>query len=174
MIDSGCTLISQHADSMGAPTACEERNIPNVSYNGTTGKSTFVIASRINWTPYFEYMLDCVIKGEDIKADYVGTVEDGSVVVTAVGPAAAQGTQAKIDAVAAELKAGTRKVFDCSKFTVKGATLTEYLADVVDDGTFTGETNVIKTEGGITYFAESEFRSAPYFDIIIDGISVVD
>ena len=31
--------------------------------------------------------------------------------------------------------------------------------------------NVIKTENGKTYFAESEFRSAPYFDILIDGIT---
>ena len=67
---------------------------------------------------------------------------------------------------------GEIKVFDCSTFTYKGAPLTEYLADVIDDGTFTGETNVIKTEGGVTYFAESFFRSAPYFDLIIDGITV--
>ena len=173
LIASGCKLISQHADSMGAPTACENAGIPNVAYNGTTGKTgTFIIASRINWVPYFEYMLDCVIKGEDIDADYTGTLDTGSVVITELGTAAAAGTQAKLDAVKAELKAGTLKVFDCSKFTVKGAHLTSYLADVDDAGDFVPETEVIKTEGGITYFAESEFRSAPYFDIIIDGITI--
>ena len=173
LIASGCKLISQHADSMGAPTACENAGIPNVAYNGTTGKTgTFIIASRINWVPYFEYMLDCVIKGEDIDADYTGTIDTGSVVITELGTAAAAGTQAKLDAVKAELKAGTLKVFDCSKFTVKGAHLTSYLADVDDAGDFVPETEVIKTESGITYFAESEFRSAPYIDIIIDGITI--
>ena len=173
LIASGCKLISQHADSMGAPTACENAGIPNVAYNGTTGKTnTFIIASRINWVPYFEYMLDCVIKGEDIKTDYTGSIETNSVVITELGAAAAAGTQEKLDEVKAQFANGTLKVFDCSKFTVKGEHLTTYLADVDDAGDFVPETDVIKTENGITYFAESEFRSAPYFNIIIDGITI--
>ena len=195
LIDAGCKLISQHADSMGAPTACENAGIPNVAYNGTTGKTgTFVIASKINWVPYFEYMLDCVINGEDIVEDYIGTIASNSVQVTVLGDAAAEGTQAYLDAVKAQLQAGTIKVFDCSKFTVKNAKadtsefskagsitmdaeghLTAYMADVDSDANYTPDTNVIKTDAnGITYFAESDkdFRSAPYFDIIIDGITI--
>ncbi len=174
LIANGCKLISQHADSMGAPTACENENIPNVAYNGTTGKAnTFVIASRINWVPYFEYMLDCVINGDDIKEDYTGSIATGSVQITVLGTAAAAGTQAKLDAVKAQFEAGTLKVFDCSKFTVNnGQTLTTYKADVDTDKDYTPDTEVIKTENGVTYFAESEFRSAPYFDIIIDGITI--
>ena len=173
LIAAGCKLISQHADSMGAPTACENANVPNVAYNGATGKNTFVIASRIDWVPYFEYMLDCVKEGKDIATDWTGTLENGAVKITAVGAAAAAGTQAKLDAVAAELKAGTVKVFDCANFTVDGQHLTEYLADVDDMGDFVPETNVIKTENGVTFFDESAFRSAPYFDIRIDGITEV-
>ena len=192
LIEAGCTLISQHADSMGAPTACENAGVPNVAYNGTTGKTnTFIIASKINWVPYFEYMLDCVIQGKDIDTDYTGTIASKSVEITALGTAAAAGTQAKLDAVKAELAAGTLKVFDCSKFTVKNAKadtsdfskasyitmdadghLTAYNADVDSDAAFAGDTNVIKTENGVTYFAESAFRSAPYFDIVIDGITI--
>ena len=186
LIDAGCKLISQHADSMGAPNACESRNIPNVSYNGTTGKNTFVIASKIDWQPYFEYAIDCAMNGKKIEADYTGTIETGSVKMTVLGAAAAAGTQEKLDAALSG-----KKVFDCSTFTVNNAKadtsafskaayittdaeghLTAYNADVIDDGTYVGETNVIKTAGGITYFAESEFRSAPYFDIIIDGITI--
>ncbi len=174
LIAAGCTLISQHADSMGAPTACENAGIPNVAYNGTTGKeNTFIIASKINWVPYFEYMLDCVIKGEDIVADYTGTIATESVQITVLGNAAAAGTQAKLDEVKAQLNAGTLKVFDCSKFTVGGANLTTYKADVDDAGDFVPETEVIKTENGVTYFAESVYRSAPYFDLRIDGITEV-
>ena len=173
LIGAGCKLISQHADSMGAPTACENAGVPNVAYNGTTGKNTFVIASRIDWVPYFEYMLDCVMNGEDIKADWTGTLANGAVKITALGDAAAKGTQEKLDEVAAKLKDGTLKVFDCSTFTVKGATLTEYLADVDDAGDFVPETNVIKNENGVTFFDESAYRSAPYFDIRIDGITEI-
>ena len=172
LIANGAKLVSGHADSYGVPTACKIANIPNVFYNGTTEEDTFVIASKINWQPYFEHMLDGVMNNKEIAKDYCGTLANGSVQITALGPAAAEGTQAVLDAVKAKLIAGEIKVFDCSTFTVNGAPLTEYLADVVDDGTFTGETNVIKTENGITYFAESEFRSFPYFDLIIDGITV--
>ena len=192
LIADGCKLVSQHADSMGAPTACETAGIPNVAYNGTTGKTeTFIIASKINWVPYFEYMLDCVINGKDIVTDYTGTLATESVQITVLGEAAAEGTQARLDAVKAQLMDGSLKVFDCSKFTVKNAKadtslyskadsitmdadghLTSYLADVDSDENYTPDTNVIKTEGGVTYFAESDFRSAPYFDIIIDGITI--
>ena len=174
LIDAGCKLISQHADSMGAPTACEERNIPNVSYNGSTGTSTFVIASKINWVPYFETCIKAVKNGTAIPADYTGTIETGSVEITALGNAAAIDTQTKLDEVKAELVAGTRKVFDCSTFTVGGAAVTEYIADVDDAGDYVPETNVVKTVDGITYIAESEYRSAPYFAAIIDGITVVE
>ena len=192
LIASGCKLISQHADSMGAPTACENAGIPNVAYNGTTGKTnTFIIASRINWVPYFEYMLDCVINGKDIMTDYTGSIETGSVVITELGQAAAAGTQAKLDEVKAKLLDGSLKVFDTANFTVKNAKadtsdfskaayitmdengkLTSYIADVDDAGDYVPETEVIKTENDITYFAESEYRSAPYFDIVIDGITI--
>ena len=119
-------------------------------------------------------MLDCVKNGQDIATDWTGTLANGAVKVTAVGPAAAAGTQAKLDEVAAKLNDGSLKVFDCSTFTVNNEHLTEYLADVDDAGDFIPETNVIKTENGVTFFDESAFRSAPYFDIIIDGITVVE
>lgn len=173
LIKAGCKLISQHADSMGAPTACENAGVPNVAYNGETGKNTFIIASRIDWVPYFEYMLDCVMNGKDIAVDWTGTLANGAVKVTALGKAAAEGTQAKLDEVSAKLKNGSLKVFDCSTFTVGGEHLTEYLADVDDAGDFVPETNVIKTENGVTFFDESANRSAPYFDIRIDGITEV-
>ncbi len=191
LIDAGCKLISQHADSMGAPTACENAGIPNVAYNVATGTNTFVIASRIDWVPYFEYMLDCVINGEDISADWTGNLANGAVKVTVLGAAAAEGTQAVLDDVATQLKNGTLKVFDCSKFTVRNAKadtsdfskagaitmdengrLTAYNADVDDAGDYKGDTNVIKTENGVTFFDESTGRSAPYFDIVIDGITI--
>ena len=168
-----CVLISQHADSMGAPSACEERNVPNVSYNGSTVAAcpnTFIISSKIDWTPYVKLICEKTMegKGNEIPTDYVGTIGTGSVAVTAIGNnAPAEGTQATLDAVKAELVAGTRKVFDTNNFTVGGEKLTTYKADVDDFGDYAPDTEVV-SDG---YFHESEYRSAPYFNIIIDGIT---
>ena len=167
-----CVLISQHADSLGAPTACEFAGVPNVSYNGSTysaGETTFIISSAINWAPYFQYIIETVVKGEAIAPDWCGTIATNSVVLSGVNQdVAAEGTIEKINEAIKALEAGTLHVFDTASFTVDGKTLTEYLADV--DGDYTGETNVIH-DG---YFDESnavDFRSAPYFDIIIDGVT---
>lgn len=167
-----CVLISQHADSLGAPTACELAGVPNVSYNGSTysaGETTFIISSSINWAPYFQYIIETVAKGEKIAPDWCGTIATNSVVLSGVNQdVAAEGTIEKINEAIKALEAGTLHVFDTANFTVDGKTLTEYLADV--DGDYTGETNVIH-DG---YFDESnavDFRSAPYFDIIIDGVT---
>ena len=170
LIGNGAALISQHADSMGAPSACEDAGVPNVSYNGNTAAEcpdTYIISSRINWVPYFEYMIDCVMNGDEIDKDWTGTLENGAVALTEVGAAAAEGTQAKIDEVKAKLISGDLKVFDCSKFTVGGEHLTEYMADVDTDKNYEKDTQVI--ENGV--FMESKYRSAPYFDVRIDGIT---
>lgn len=177
LINAGADLISQHADSMGAPTACESAGIPNISYNGSTVDAcpnTFIVASKIDWAPYFEYLVNQTIAGEAIDTDWTGTIETGSVVLTDVNEAAAaEGTVAKIEEVKAELLAGTRKVFDTATegfITVNGEPVTTYLADVDTDAAFTPDTEAV-ADG---YFHESEYRSAPYFDLTIDGIELLN
>ena len=174
LIANGCKLISQHADSMGAPTACETAGVPNVSYNGSTVAAcpnTFIVSSRINWAPYYEFVVNAVVNGEEIPADWTGTIATGSVLLTEVNEAAAAaGTAEAIEAAKAQLVAGELHVFDTATFTVGGETLTSYLADVDTDAAYEADTEVI-SDG---YFHESEFRSAPYFDLQIDGITLLD
>ncbi len=177
LIAAGCDLISQHADSMGAPSACEDAGIPNVSYNGSTVANcpnTFIVASRINWAPYFEYIVNQKAKGEAIATDWTGTIATGSVVLTEINEkAAAAGTAEKIAEVQAALEAGTLHVFDTAAenfITVGGNALTSYTADVDTDEAFTPDTEVV-SDG---YFHESEYRSAPYFDVQIDGIELLN
>ncbi len=174
LIANGCKLISQHADSMGAPTACETAGVPNVSYNGSTVAAcpnTFIVSSRIDWTPYFKYMIKCVQDGKEIDADWTGTIETGSVVLTDINEkAAAAGTAEKLADVKAKLLDGSIKVFDTANWTVKGEKLASYKADVDTDANFEKDTEVI--ENGVFY--ESKFRSAPYFDLEIDGITLLD
>ena len=174
LINNGCVLISQHADSMGAPTACEEKKVPNVSYNGSTasvGPNTFIVSSKIDWSHYYMYIIKSVCQGTAIEADWCGDATVGSVVLTGINEkAAAAGTLAKLQEVAAKLKNGEIHVFDTDTFTVGGVKLDSYLADVDDMGDYQKETEVI-SDG---YFHESEYRSAPYFDIQIDGITLLN
>ena len=159
------------ADSLGAPTACQKAGVPNVSYNGSTysaGKDTWLVSSAINWAPYFQYIIEQTVKGEDIVTDWTGTIANNAVVLSGLNQdVVAKGTKEAVEAAIAKFEAGTLKVFATNTFTVEGEKLTSYLADVDDFGDREKETEVI-SDG---YFHESDKRSAPYFDIIIDGIT---
>lgn len=180
LIGRGCKLISQHADSMGAPNACEKAGVPNVSYNGSTAEAcpkTFIVSSRINWAPYYKYLAEQMqnAKGDVSKAnvakDWTGTLATGSVELTAFGKAAAAGTAEKVAEIKAKLEKGELHVFDTNNFTVNGKQLSaDHKADVDTDAAFTPDTIVV--ENGV--FFESKYRSAPYFDVKIDGITIID
>ena len=174
LIKNGCKLISQHADSMGAPTACETTGVPDVSYNGSTEAAcpnTYLISSRIDWAPYYEYAIKAAMNGEAIDADWTGTLATGSVVLTDLNEnVAAEGTAEAIADATAKLESGELHVFDCSTFTVDGQPVTSYMADVDTDPDYTPDTEVVQ-DG---YLAESTARSAPYFQLMIDGIDLLD
>jgi len=174
LIARDCKLISQHADSMGAPSACENAGVPNVSYNGSTYDScpeTFIVSSRIDWAPYFNYIIKCVNTGEDIKADWCGGIAEGSIVLTGINQdAAAEGTVKELEKVVNDLKDGKVKVFDTATFKVGKKDVSSYKADVDTDANYTADTEVV-ADG---YFHESEYRSAPYFDLRIDNITLLN
>ena len=174
LLSNNCVLISQHADSMGAPTACENAGVPNVSYNGSTQSAcpnTFIVSSRIDWSPYFKYIINNAKNGETIADDWCEGFEGGAVAPTEVNEAvAAEGTQAAIDEAKAKLISGELNVFDTNNFTVEGKKLESYIADVDTDAAYEKDTEAI-SDG---YFHESEYRSAPYFDIQIDGITLLN
>ena len=174
LINDKCVVISEHADSMGAPTEFQKNGIPFVFYNGSAAEAcpdTYIVASRINWEPYFEFIINAVANGEEIPADYTGTLSNGSVVLAELNEAAAApGTKEAIEEATAKLISGELKVFDAATFTKDGAALESYQADVDTDPAYTPDTEVI-ADG---YFHESEYRSAPYFDLQIDGITLLD
>ena len=174
LIADNCKLISQHADSMGAPTACETAGVPNVSYNGSTVDAcpnTFIVSSRIDWAPYYVYAITAAMNGEAIDADWTGTLATGSVVLTDVNEAvAAAGTVEKLAEVKAALEDGSVHVFDTATFTVDGAVVDSFMADIDTDPAYTPDTEVV-SDG---YVHESEYRSAPYFTLRIDGITLLD
>lgn len=171
LIGRGAKLLSQHADSYGAPNACQEAGIPNVSYNGSTLEqcpTTFLVSSKINWQPYYEHVIDCLLNKKTLEKDYVGTFETGSVQLTEFSPNCAEGTKEYVENVKAQLLAGTKHVFDTSTFTVGGAAPSEENCAPNKEYTFNYPAGTKFIEGG--YYHESDYRSAPSFDVRIDGI----
>ena len=172
LIMDGCVLISQHSTSSGVPDACKAAGVPNVPFGDAPSAGydgTFLIASDIDWSPVMLDFARRAAEGSTLPTDYTGNLATGEIVLTDVNPAvAAPGTDEALRDAADRIRAGTLRVFDTATFTVDGQTLTSYLADVDDEGDFAPDTEVV-SDG---YFHESEYRSAPYFDLIIDGIEV--
>ncbi len=175
LIKSGCVLLSQHSDTVGAPMACENAGVPDISYNGSTkavAPNTYLVSSKINWTPFLEYAISSVINGEEFDTDWTGTLNDGAIILTEYGDNVAEGTAEAVDDASAKLESGEIHVFDTSAFTVNGKKITSYMADVDSDPNRVGDHEAI-VDG---YFNESGegLRSAPFFDLMIDGISLLD
>ena len=177
LIAGGAVLISQHADSYGAPTACEEAKVPNVTYNGSTASvapETFMVSSRINWSPFYEFVVNAVKEAEspekaNIPANWCGGFKERSVELSELGKNVAPGTAEKVAEVKAKLENGSLKVFDTSKFTVKGEAPSEANMAPSKQWTFDYPDGTEFIKGG--YYHESEYRSAPSFDVLIDGIN---
>lgn len=165
-----CVLISQHADTTGAPTACEENGVPIVGYNISmiaTAPTTALTSASNNWGSYYTYAVDCIIKGEEIATDWCQGYADGAVCITELNEAVcAEGTAEKVAEVEAAIKDGTLHVFDTSTFTVGGETLEDLIANNPDYAKYADYVS----DG---YFHESELASAPAFDLIIDGIVAI-
>ncbi len=174
LINRGCKLISQHADSMGAPTACETAGVPNVSYNGSTVAAcpnTFIVSSSVNWVPYFTYMIESVMNGTEIAVDWCKGIAEDAVVLSELNEKViAPGTAEKLEEAKAKLISGELHVFDTSTFTVEGKVVESFMADVDTDPDYTPDTEVV-SDG---YFHESEKRAAPYFTLNVDGITLLN
>ncbi len=160
LISQGCKLISQHADTTGAPTACQAQGVPCVGYNVSmisVAPDSALTSAAVVWAPYYNYAVNCLINGEEIATDWCKGFSEGATEIKELNEkVVAAGTAEKVAEVEAALKDGTLHVFDCSTFTVDGKTLTDADSQYIWDG----------------YFHESELASAPSFDFIIDGISI--
>lgn len=167
LIADGCVLISQHADTTGAATACEAAGVPIVGYNVSmiaTAPKTALTSASINWGPYYTYAVKSVIDGKAIDTDWCQGYKEGADCITELNKdVVAKGTEEKVKEVESVIKDGSIHVFDTSKFTVNGSSLEDLIksndeykkyADLVSNG----------------YYHESEKTSAPSFDIKIDGI----
>lgn len=170
LIDDGCVLISQHADTTGAPSACETKGVPCVGYNVdmiSVAPNSALTSASIDWAPYYTYAVECVMNGDAIETDWCQGYAEGAVRITDLNDAAiAEGTADKVAEVEAALKDGSLHVFDTANMTVNGSSLEDLIAQGGDYEKYAAYVS----DG---YYHESELASAPAFDLIIDGITSV-
>lgn len=173
LISDGCVLISQHADTTGAPAACEKAGVYCVGYNIDmipTAPNEALTSASINWGPYYTYAVRCLIDGAPIATDWCQGFNDGAVKITALNDAiVAEGTEEKVKEAEDGISNGTLHVFDTSTFTVGGKSLEDQIADGGDYAKYADYVS----DG---YFHESdaaEHGCSPAFDIIIDGIDSI-
>ncbi|MFA9464950.1 MAG: BMP family ABC transporter substrate-binding protein [Velocimicrobium sp.] len=169
LMADGCVLISQHADTTGAATACEAKKVPLVGYNvdmTSTAPDSALTSASINWAPYYTYAVQCVISGEAIDTDWSRGYEEGADCITALNEnIVAEGTADKVTEVETAIKDGSLHVFDTATFTVAGSTIEDLISSDPDNY---GKYADYVSDG---YFHESELASAPAFDLKIDGIT---
>ena len=175
LMSQGCVIIGQHADSTGAPTAVQTKYEAGALYHFSVGYNVSMLdvapdvaltSATNNWAVYYTELFTKIFAGEKPDTNWSKGYADDAVAITALGTACAEGTADYVENVINSLKDGSLKVFDCSKFTVDGAHITTYT------GAYgMNEAECLKTENGVTFFDESTLRSAPYFDIRIDGIT---
>lgn len=166
LIDDGCVLISQHADTTGAPTACETAGVPCVGYNidmTSVAPNEALTSASMDWGVYYTYAVQCMLDGTAIDTDWCKGFSEGADKITPLNEkVVAEGTDEKVKEVEDALADGSLHVFDTSTFTVDGKELTTYKKD--------GSDTEYISDG---YFHESEYGSAPAFDIAIDGITSI-
>ncbi len=175
LVSAGSIILSQHADSTGAPAACEAllnagTTVYCVGYNVdmlSVAPNAALTSAQNDWSVYYTYAFNQILKGEEIATDWAQGYNEGAVMISKLGASVAPGTDAKVAEVEAALTAGTLNVFDTAKFTAEGKTVTSYLA-IDTDGDWAGDTGEAIKDG---VFHESTLRSAPYFGIRIDGIT---
>ena len=182
----GCVIIGQHADSTGAPSAVQAQKdagsvVYSVGYNIdmlSVAPTAALTSAQNNWSVLYRDTLEKFINGEEVPVDFAVGASEDAVMISALGPECAEGTQEAVDAAWAGIKDGSLKVFDTSKFTCQPATDGSYQVDenghvtsafgLDSDGDFVNDTGEAIVDGA---FQESVLRSAPYFSLRIDGIT---
>ena len=184
LIANGCVIIGQHADSTGAPAATQKLHDDgkicySVGYNIDmleTAPTAALTSATNNWAVYYKHAIATVMGGGDLEQDWSAGYNDDAVGITELGESCAEGTADYVADIEGKLKDGSLQVFDTSTFTVGGEEVTSAPVDLsfmdytTDPATvvYQGETVEAIVDG---HFAESTFRSAPYFTLRIDGIT---
>lgn len=128
LIADGCVILSQHSDTAGPATACEQTDtsIPVylVGYNQSMAElapTTYLTGSKINWTPYIEQAVQAVLEQKKIEEVVTGNVNGQDIgagfdenwvqMLELNEVVAAPGTKEKLDEAVSQLKKKQMVVF---------------------------------------------------------------
>lgn len=158
LIDSGCDVISHHADSTAGATTCEENGVFFIPYNsdmGAVAKDAVLTSVRWDTSGYLIMAVQAVMDGktEEIPVDYTGTLEDGMVYLGEINydlldSDTAAAVKVAVDSDSEAFRTGEKNVFVGPLYNQEGEQLLE--ADEV--------------------FVEPQ--SAPSFGEILQGIDI--
>ena len=167
LIAAKCVLISQHADTTGAPSACQAHGVPCVGYNvdmTAVAPDSALTSAAMNWGAFYTLSAKAVMNGQGFDVEWSKGYEEGAVYITKINSkVATSDAQAKTEAAEKAIKAGTLKVFNTKSFTVTGKSIEDLIKA---GGDFAKYSNYIK-DGA---FNEQNGFAAPAFDLRIDGI----
>lgn len=193
LIRSGCVLIAQHGNSDSAAETIEKawksgRHVYYIGYseNASEVAPDATLTSAVShWNVYYTKLLTAVSQAKEFPHDWSGGLKKGAVSLTKLGSHVAPKTSAKVVKAKKQLKSGKLHVFDVSKFTVGGMQISDQdamidlsITDEAEEDTEVSEDDIVKSalvsfDDGV-YFGESMLRSAPYFNMHIDGIIEVN
>jgi len=163
LIDRGCDVLGQHADSTTTQTTAEAAGIYSVGYNmdmSGAAPQANICSVVWDWTPTYQFFLEEVLSGKayaEIPTDYSGTLADGMVDVVyneeLLGTFAnAEDIKAAVEAAREAINSGDLHVFAGPLFDAEGN-------EVVAEGDF---------------YNESGEASAPSWNTILQGVTVVE
>ena len=167
LIANKCVLISQHADTTGAPTACEAHGVPCVGYNvdmTSVAPNAALTSAALNWGAFYAMSAQAVKNGESFDVDWSKGYSDNAVYITPINTkVATSDAVAKTNAAIEGIKNGSIKVFDTKTFTVGGKSIETLIAE---GGDFAKYAQYVSNGA----FNEQNGFAAPAFDLRIDGI----
>lgn len=162
LIDGGAGVISQHSDTTAPATTAEANGAFQVGYNADmieAAPNASLVSARVDWGVYYTYAVGCMLGGEEIAQDWCKGLSDGAVYLSPLNESiVAEGTADAIAAAEAAIKDGSLHVF---------------AGPLTGTGTdFSGSTITLDLKEG-EWFHEQEEASAPSFQYIIPGITVI-
>lgn len=167
LIANKCVLISQHADTTGAPSACQAHGVPCVGYNVdmiSVAPDAALTSAALNWGAFYIFSAQAVKDGKSFDTNWSKGYEDNAVFITPINSkVATSDATEKTNAAIEGIKNGSVKVFDTSTFTVGGKSLESLISE---GGDFAKYASYV-SDGA---FKEQNGFAAPAFDIRIDGI----
>lgn len=167
LIANKCVLISQHADTTGAPSACQVHKVPCVGYNvdmTVVAPDAALTSAALNWGAFYTFSAQAVLNGESFDVDWSKGYEANAVFITPINTKVATSDAVeKTNAAIENIKNGSLKVFDTSTFTIGGKTIESLIAE---GGDFAKYSSYVANGA----FNEQNGFAAPAFDLRIDGI----